>query len=314
MKKAMLLGGTARIVREPSQEEKRIAMLRSLADSHSLHLEMSKKDIERRPQQTLKGKDSSPNPFDAVVKQETEWIKDQLYKDIQKHGVGPEIHAVYQRYHGWIVKMLQWQPNGIAMLVDHELKMERGRYQQPFDEEILRKTVTNRFSKLLKRQAEQIQELGAPRILKPEEIDLTRYQMDKPLAAMLTAEWPEAPGLLRRGITTNDALLMGHRLANPNGRTTAELTYGRDVIQGKFSIDAGDVSLRWSKGALIILGITLPQTLRTACIGRPLKTVIEHPLFDGDMIITAIDIMRREGRDGLALNLKNTTQAMPAGW
>lgn len=312
MKKAFLLGGAARIVKEPTAAERQIAMLRFLADSGVI-------EHMPRPIPAQTRRENPEDPFKAIEARETAWIGDQLASDIAALGGGPQIEKVTYVHGFWNVAMLQWQANGIAARIVHEFKFERRKYREPHDEAKLRRAVSGRFSKMLARQAEQVRMLGEPRLSNPEDIDLTRFRIDMPLAAMLKATYPDAGSQLRKGLALNNEYIF--RSESYNGRRnqaegvkSVHLSLGRELIRGEFTLVVKGAVLKWSKGSLSIMGMDLPDTLWTGCVGRRLEDIFEHPWFAGDMRITAISPTRRDGVDGWALTVKGSDGPLPVEW
>lgn len=258
---------------------------------------------------------------------ECRWIGERLTADIVALGAGPVLLKVSEQHGAFTVRMLQWQANRMGIEVDHVFKPNRQGYGVAFEEAKLGKQTSARFAKLLQNQAESARELGTPRPIAPEEITLTRYTIEKPFAAMMSHAFGQDAGpLLRSAMAANrkeivhEARWSEDKRLEQAGFVDHEVSWARDTIRGAFSTGEGDVSLTWSKGSLAIFGVDLPDSVWMGCTGQRLGSLIGHPLFDGDMLITAVHATREKGvannqaRQGWTLTLKDTSGPIPTDW
>lgn len=252
------------------------------------------------------------------------WIRDQLERDIEALGGGPVIQTVTRDYRGYIVRMLQWQANGIATVHEHHFCKEHCQADPEVEEARMRKSVSARFKALLQNQAERVRDLGPPHAFTPEDVDMSRYAIDMPLAAIMTHVFgSEAGSILRKAMVANDkqpyydtGWKSDPRMAQ-RGMRNLDLSYPRDAIRGSFTYEDKGITFVWSKGALAIYGVTLPDAVWTGATGRRLGDLVEHPLFAESMIITAVQPTRMKGgggRTGWTLTLKDFLGPMPKGW
>lgn len=315
MNKSNLLSGTARIIREPSVQDLRTAMLHRLGAGHILNAEIQESVASQRKETPAKhAKPAAKSESDIMREREAGWIEDQLEKDLAALGCGAQVLEVRpDGWASWIVQMLQWNASGIGVKIDHVMHLERRNYRDPFEEGKLRRIATKRFAKTLKQQADLARDLGAPRIFSEDEIDLSRFSIDKPLAAVIEAFWPDGGKNIRRALATNNPHAF-YLDAYNRDRPVISLSFGRHVVRGEFTIEVDGVTLKWSKGGLSVFGAQAPETLMLGCAGHPLKHVLQHEMFDGSMFITAVNPTRWNGMDGFALTLKDTTGPMPADW
>ena len=252
---------------------------------------------------------------------ETAWVRDQFERDNAAAGNPVDLVDVEAVYDGWKATVLQWLPHGIREKVEHTLRHTRANYGDDHKEPKLRKVVTRRFAKLLRIQADMGERLGRPRKVDADEIDLSRFVIEAPLAAILEEVLGKDAGpRLRAAMAQNRPALEGRwnrecdeaRLRT--GVEGVELQFGRETIRGAFQTSGGRFSFRWSKGGLQLFGTSIPDSLVPAMVGRRVGEVVEHPLLDPGMLITSATLMGRNGDEGVALTVKDATRPVPAGW
>jgi hypothetical protein len=258
---------------------------------------------------------------DLRDERETAWVRDQVERDVEAAGSPVGVVNVKAAYNGWTVRLMQWLPHGVGGEVDHDLTFNRTGYGDDHKEPRLRRFVTQRMAKVLRRQVEAMERLGFPRALDAAEIDLTRFRIEAPLVAMMRAAFGKDAGAkLRAAMATNQSVL-GRSYERDyedalRGVAVKDVTiqYGRGRIQGAFETTVDGVTLRWSKGGLSMFGASIPDSLVGALTGLKLGQVVEHPLFDPDLKVTSSSNARRQGRDGVALTVSGMMQEVPEDW
>jgi len=235
-----------------------------------------------------------------------EIVRDQIARDIDETGAGVNLVKVESSWRGVQVYFRQWEPYGIARSASQDLDLGS---TAPKNEEALRRVITKRFSKVLRRQAALSERFGSV-IDGKEAFDPSLVTIDDPLAGMLARFYPSAfkPLVMRslRKETHFDwsGVPIAEALAR-HGVTDLDMEVNRAHIQGSFTIRLEDATLVWKNGSLSILnGGTFPESALLALRGKILSKVVQHPLFDPDLEITAAGPVRKEGIDGTTLTLK----------
>lgn len=249
------------------------------------------------------------------------WGRDQLERDIAAAGDPVRLVSVKNFYGKWTFKLVQWLAHGVGAEIGHDFTYNRMVYNEDHDEQKLRRAVTARFAKLLVRQRELAERMGKPRIMTPDEVDLGKLSIEMPVAAALKRAFGEDAGkVLREAIATNRGAVQSftgsrrYKALENAGMSGLELEFGRDTVRGIFSAGHGEKTIRWSKGGLSIFGVDIPETMLEAMPGRRIGEIIEHPLIDAGMRVTAATRCRKNGRDGVALTVRDMTSPVPAEW
>lgn len=252
---------------------------------------------------------------------ESAWVRDQLEQDAAAAGDPVEVIEVRATYNGWTATVLQWLPHGICEKVEHTLQHTRPSYTEDHKEPKLRRIATRRFAKLLRNQSEMCERLGRPRMITAEEIDLSRFSIEAPVAAILdTVLGDKAGPMLRAAMADNRPALNWRWMSEfdearqRTGLDGVELQFGRDSIRGVFQTQDGGLSFRWSKGGLQLFGTGIPDSIVPAMAGRRVGEIIDHPMLDPDMLVTSASLMGRKGEDGIALTVKDAMRAVPEKW
>jgi len=221
------------------------------------------------------------------------------------------------------VTLLQWRSYGVGGLEKHELRLPRKTYMQVLSPEKIDRMVRGRFAKLMKMQADHAATRGTARLFKPEEVDLSHMEIERPLAAALLERYGSKAGMVLRRMAIGDRSALYERGDETDGdrRSTVKHTvenidvdFGRNKVRGSFTTEARGVGFVWSKGGLTILEAPLPDVVLNGCTGQRFGSLIEHRLFDGDMRITSQTTVSKTGRAGVALTMKDFMQPMPEQW
>ena len=255
------------------------------------------------------------NRAQAMRDERAAWVKDQLERDIAVlDGCEVGVLNVANSFNSYDVRLLQWQSTNLAAEVHHTFTPPRDRDMAV--EEHLREATTKRFAKMLRWQAEKCIELGVPKTIAPEDIDLPNYTIDAPLVAMLEDVHPDRGSYLR-AILNGSTYAIPRPSQNRDGPHRFEdlsVSVSRCHLFGQFNTGNDQVTLKWSKGTLSILGLSISESAIIGCAGKMLQDIIEHPWFAHPMTITAVAPMRWGGMDGFVLNLRDTQVPIPHHW
>jgi hypothetical protein len=234
-------------------------------------------------------------------------VGDQLARDIAETGAGVGDVTFGSTWKGTRVTYRQWEPYGIVMTASQDLDLGS---TVPKDEEALRKAVTRRFSRILRRQAELSRRFGSVGDDR-DSFDPSLVTIDGPLAEMLgrfhpTAFEPLVMRALRKETHFDWSGVAIDKGLSRHGVTGLHIEVNRSRVQGQFALALDNAVLAWKNGSLSILnGGTLPKSTLVGLRGKPLSKVVQHPLFDPDLEITAAGPVRKEGIDGTVLTLKD---------
>jgi len=221
------------------------------------------------------------------------------------------------------VTLLQWRSYGVGGLEKHELRLPRKTYMQVLSDEKIDRMVRGRFARLIGVQADHAATRGTARLFKPDEVDLSHMEIERPLAAALRERYGSKAGMVLRRLAIGDRSALYDRGDETiEGRSGSrkqlveniDVDFARTRVRGSFTTEAQGVGFVWSKGGLTILEAPLPDVVLTGCTGQRFGSLIEHRLFDGDMRITSQTAVSKQGRAGVALTMKDFMQPMPAQW
>lgn len=244
-------------------------------------------------------------------------VRDQLQAEIDRAGIGIKILNIFDKYNGWQIQMLQWQPNGIAAKIIHDFS--RNNHRNSAEESIRQETLA-RFSRYIQKQSEFHAQWGVPEIKPADKIIISQCRIESPLLRALVLALGDDAGIwLRNAMAANNEDLIknsveSHKKCLEAGIKDFGLSFGRDTVKGSFLLTSSNNELRWVNGSLLVLGLQLPDSVVSACIGRKLQEIVDHPLLHGDMIITAVNKTRKMGKDGYSFVVKNMYEEMPAHW
>lgn len=245
------------------------------------------------------------------------WIIDQLTKDIEESNSNVKLLHVTPVYYGFSVRLQQYSKIGHLIKFTHDLSMGHGgqfpaHYKK---EDSVRKYVTRRFERILKNQSmlyEKYKDKEGNTIP-----DFSSITVDAPLISLLEKYAPDQiQNLLVEAVKDKYAgINVGINIyseLSKNGISDYGLNLNRTHIQSAFTINLPEGKICWKRGSMNILtGVVLPESTLLGLRGKPLSTVIEHPLIDGSFTITSAAPVKKEGIEGINLNLKGYKSKLP---
>lgn len=205
---------------------------------------------------------------------------------------------------------LHWQPHGIAARTTRDLAIPA--YLDTADK--VMPLVRERTAAMME-HARQLSSIhGTPRIVTADEVDVSILEIDRPLAALLRRTYGEnALARLRQILTAS----IGSPESRIDNCSTEEESVGivdikvkRCIVRGKFTIRRGSTQITWSRGAVIIKGVHLPETILNTLPnmnGETLDRILTHPLLDPAMTITDAGHVAKSDGPKLTIMLKGAT-------
>ena len=246
------------------------------------------------------------------------WAKDQLVTDIEATGAGVEIVRSSHDWRGVTITLRQWQPYGLSTVVAHTVSFGRKTLNAGTDLEKseVERAVTNRFSRILKRQRELTDAHGPVR----EDascFDPALVTVDAPVLALIERYRPDIrDDLVMRALRREHGFDMEienfARLLREHDIVDFSLDVNRSHIHGTFTLVLPTGQVVWKKGSVSILtGGTAPESVLMGLRGRPLSAAMDHPLIDGTLEITSAKQVRKNGIDGTVLTVKGHERPLP---
>lgn len=229
------------------------------------------------------------------------------------HGDPARIVDVTARYGDrYDVTLLQWATHGVAVRRGHEVHLPDA------TPESARQFAAKRFGKLFSHQVGLAARFGGTAtVVDPSEYDLTRVRIERPLAAILESAYGSDAGgpgsIVRRAMRAGETVHYASRQGTFADRDM-DIEVARGVVRGAFETRVGKTTLGWSKGAIRIDRVVLPDAVLGSLAGRPLGDLIDHPFFDPDMLVTSAHVVEKSDRRVLHATLKGVEREMPEGW
>ena len=245
----------------------------------------------------------------TVSADELEELKEHARRLIAQSDLSIPLLDIRTNWDTIYIQLLEWKPHGVTAPTSHQI--DYGYQDTPY--EAVKNMITQKLNRAFKTQRKLIEQYGQPREIAPGEINLDIVSIDLPLRTYLIEHYRDDYEAFIRSYLAATSILKRDRLITdlnfktykkPISDFTIEIK--RSAIMGQMTINSGDDIITWSKGSVCVLNdIASPESSRIRLRGKNLYDLVPHPLFEGDMPVTSCTAMRRHGREGIALVVKN---------